>query len=195
MTTKPQAPVALVRGGTQTTQDARAQELRHADAERRRAVQDAEFARARKSPAEARVTSLSLGGTKTHPSVVLWLKRPREIEPRDFMLCELSTQPADGGDETVELVLMMACPRCITRLHRPAEESNFHIRQSNRHFEFDPRPPKWLTAKWKGSLWINPDDPTETVMVAGTVTMTEKARCPACQWLFTIDDSIVYTEN
>lgn len=183
---------AWVKGGTQSWADEVAQQKMHADAEKRRREQDAMYGISQKVPGEARLASMKLGGASSHPSIVLWLKVPKEDEPQEFMLCELSSQEGDRPG-TVELILMMQCPRCIQKRGHLPEQSIFHIRQSNRMFYFDQKPPKWLEAKWKGSLWINPKDPRETCLVAGTIHMHEHAHCPVCDWTFAIDDSIVHT--
>jgi len=183
---------AWVKGGSTTSAHDLAEQKIKADAASRRQQQDAMYGLSQKRPAEARMSSMKLGGLSSHPSIVLWIKNPKEMDPKDFMLCELSSQPGDSPG-AVELVLMMQCPRCVMKRGRRADDAIFHVRSTNRKFWFEERAPKWLEQRWQGRLWINPENPGETCMVAGTINMTEQAHCPGCDWVFVIDDSVVRT--
>jgi hypothetical protein len=189
------APDILVRGGTTSSTEDRERAIRKADAERRRKVIDEQYAVTRTHPGEAKMSSMRLGAPDGQYAIVLWVKEGRNLEPREFMLCELSAQPKGDEPGDVELVLLVACMRCITRRHRPVAECNLTIRQTNRPFTLEQKPPKWLVDRWKGSLWINPDNRSETCQVVGTIHMHERAHCAECNWTFVIDDSVLITIN
>jgi hypothetical protein len=173
-----------VRGGTTSAAHDREQARLKADAERRRAVQDKQFALANQSPGEARLSSLDLGSKNAHATVVLGIKHPKDNQVLDWITCELITQPRDDGD--VELVLNMACPSCA---QRDAQNAQFKFAQS--HYMF------WLDTKDAGQLWINPAEPSEVFTLAGAITTKEWIPCPGlgCPWKFRIDKSILYMER
>jgi len=130
----------------------------------------------------------ALGGQRTHASIVLAMKHPKDNQILDWMVCEFSEQGKDG-----DLLLVMCCPRCVFQLGRPMGEAQFHIQEANRKFYFTPAPPKWN--REFGHIWRNPKDPNEVVTIAGTIDMPEWGHCPhlGCRWRFTIEDSILYT--
>lgn len=180
----------------------------HADAEQRRALEDRRFREARehsstnlkqlkKTGTSARINELSLGGRRTHASVVLGLKHPKDGQILDWIACELSTQ---GEGDEAELVLIVCCPRCIFSRGRHPEESQLTIRQSNRMFHLDQRTrserkPNTLLGFCAGDAWINPKDPNEVYTVAGMITTDDWIKCShlGCTWEFKIDDSVVHT--
>jgi len=191
---------AWVRGGTTSFAYDMDVARRHAEAEERRNVQDAQFAATRggalpgalspdgkpiasDATTHARMMSMKLGGRSTHASIVLGIKRPRSTEIKEWMTCELSEETHEDG--TKEYTLTMCCPRCVFTLGRHMADSQMHIKQSNRHFEVDP--------KNMGEIWINPDDPNEVVTLAGTIELDEWATCPqlGCGYRFKIDHSVV----
>jgi hypothetical protein len=184
------APQVLIRGGTTTSAYDKDLATHREDTRKRRAAQDQMRAIKRLDPEGTVLKTHSLGGQRTHASIVLALKHPKDNEILDWMVCELSRQ---GSDETGELMLIMCCPRCVFKLGRPAGESQFHIQQANRKFYYSPRPPKWN--REHGLIWRNPKDPNEVITLAGTIDMPEWGYCPqlGCRWRFTIEDSVIYT--
>lgn len=195
------APLASwVKGGTMTSAYEKQLAAEDADAERRRREQDEQmqaprtgelpsFLRGREEQFQGRgvskLSTMNLGGSKTHASVVLGVRHPKDNEILDWLTCELLTQPKDDGQP--ELILQMICIRCVKTLHRHSQRSQFKIHQSNRMF--------WLDTRRAGELWVNPSDPNEVVTIAGTITTNDWCTCPhlGCGWRFKIDDSVVRT--
>jgi hypothetical protein len=104
----------------------------------------------------------------------------------------------EPGD--VELVLVVACPRCAKSPNRlPGENYQMTIRSTQKRMEFHPKKgPAWT----KGStMWANPvaeiDElgrPRQEILeLAGSITISEKCGCPGrgCNFAFTIDDSLL----
>jgi hypothetical protein len=133
------------------------------------------------APGTARMSSMRLGGTHGHASIVLGLKHPKDGEILDWIICELIVQPN-------ELILNMACPRCAASGEADrVRDQNIKVHQTNRMF--------WLDTKRQGEIWVNPKDANEHYILAGTVTSKDWMTCPnrGCGWRFRIDDSVVYT--
>lgn len=195
---------AWVRGGTTRSSHDRLVQQQQALTTERREQQDAQF-RATKTgklpehlrgpdmnPGDAqgiaRTSSLKLGG-RSHASVVLGYKHPKDNLIIDWMTCELWEQPWDHPTrEGNELFLEMVCLNCLWSRGRPMGDCQFHMRQSNRRF--------WLETKQAGEVWVNPKNPAEVVTLAGTIEMGgEKATCGECGWRFTIDKSIIHDDG
>ena len=195
-----QAPMGMwVKGGTLTSAYEKQLQAEDYDAEQRRLQQDAQAQAAKTGvlpkylrgneiddkPGLGKLSSMNLGGSKTHAAVVLGIRHPKDNEILDWIICELTAQPDDQGGQ--ELVLHMACPRCIKTLHRHSQRAQIHIRQSNRMF--------WLDTRRAGEVFVNPENPNELVTLAGTITTNDWITCPGlgCGWKFKIDDSIIRT--
>jgi hypothetical protein len=195
-----------VKGGTTSLGYDLAQAEQDADAERRRAIQAAQFRSAKtgelpaalspdgraidaNSRAMARVSSLQLGGRKTHACVVLGLRHPKDNSILDWITCELSTEIDEYGKEV--LILHMCCPRCIYSRNTHPQNAQIRIHQNNRMFYLDSRTEE--QGGKAGMLWANPADPNEVITLAGTITTNDWITCPnlGCGWKFKIDDSIV----
>ena len=193
------APMASwVKNGSTSAKHDKWMQAKLADADKRRAEEDAKFAKAAQSPKEARVHQQKLGGRKEHPVAVIGIRHPKDHSIQDWMICEITQQPTADGIG-VDLMLMMQCPRCIRTYHRPPEETIMHIRQSNRMWHLDrrtkaERPLNAIMHTCGGELWVNPEDQSEIVMIAGTVTTDDWCRCPLCDWSFKLDDSVCYTK-
>lgn len=175
--TKPELSNPLtswVRGGTVSSAHEKELQKSRAEAEQRRRQQDEQFRVARENPLEARMHSLRLGGQQSTLMIVLEIQNSDRVAV-EWIKCELIVHPE-------ELVLNMACPRC---LQRDPQTPNFMIRQSNRRFELDTRR--------QGEIWVNPTDPTDLVTLAGSINLTEWARCPGlgCEWKFKIENSVL----
>lgn len=190
---KIEAPMAVwVHGGTSSSAQDKQDAIQHADAERRRAQQSQSYAEAGRNPQAAKMHTLSLGGRDAHAGIVLALKHPKDDTVMDWITCELSSQPEEGGG--VELMLVLCCPRCVYKLNRHPDRSQIHIRQSNRMFWLDERTGD--QGGQRGELWVNPNDATEVVTLAGTITTKDWCKCPheGCGWTFRADESVVYTK-
>jgi len=163
-----------VRGGTVSSGYEKQQQQARAQAEQRRKQQDEQFRVARENPLEARMHSLRLGGQQSTLMIVLEIQNS-DRKPVEWIKCELIVTPD-------ELVLNMACPRC---LHRDPQTPNFKIHQSNRKFELDTRR--------QGEIWVNPTDPSDLVTLAGSINLTDWTRCPGlgCEWRFKIENSVI----
>ena len=196
-----EAPMASwVKGGTLTSAYEKQLQAEHHDAEVRRQQQDEQAAATRTGmlpkhlqSAElngdqvgvSKLSSMRLGGSKSHASVVLGVRHPKDNQILDWLICELLAQPTEDGSQ--ELTLNMVCIRCTKTLHRHSQDAQFKIRQSNRMF--------WLDTRRAGEIFVNPEDPSEVVTLAGTVTTNDWITCPhlGCGWRFKIDDSIIRT--
>jgi hypothetical protein len=204
MTTEPKKPVSLtspvaswVKNGSTSSGHDRMMAAKLANAKVRRAEEDKKFALAASRPGEARIHQQKLGGRKEHPVAVLAVRHPKDQTVQDWMICEITQQQTPEG--ALDLMLMMQCPRCIRTYHRPSEETVMHIRQSNRMWHLDRRTKvdravNPTTHTCGGELWVNPEDISEVVTIAGTVTTDDWCKCPLCAWTFKIDDSVVYSK-
>jgi len=166
---------AWVRGGTLSMKYENALQARNFEAEQRRKVQDQQIRLAKENPEEVKLRTMKLGGQQSHAMVVLLIKHRRDNVVTEAIKCELIATDT-------ELVLNMDCPSCAKK---DAQNSNFMIKQSNRRFELDTRR--------QGELWVNPNDPTDIVTLAGTINLTDWTRCPGlgCSWRFKIEDSVI----
>ena len=195
---------AWVKGGTTSathdTQVAKA----HAEAEARRAQEDAKFRAANQYPAQSagrtgvasRVSQTKLIG---EARIVLGLKHPKDGRVQDWMTCELSHQ-GRPDDIDHELMLNMCCPRCSRKFNRHPEDTQMKIHQRNRMFHLDTRTkdqrtPNSILGFCAGDTWVNPEDVNEVFVIAGMITTDDWIKCPGlgCDWQFKIDDSVVYT--
>lgn len=197
--------MGFVKGGTTSLREDQRVAKAFADAEQRRASEDARFREAREhSPFDlkqlnetktsARMNQMTLGGSDSHAQVVLGIKHKKDGQILDWIQCEILVQ----GEE---LALIVCCPRCVYTKGRPAGESQMTIRQSNRMFELDrrtrqERKPNPLLGFCAGDVWVNPNDPNEVYTIAGMVTTQDWITCPhlGCGWRYKIDDSVVYVE-
>lgn len=187
-----------VRGGTTSGAHDREVQARAYEAEVRRKQQEAEMRApttgvlpehlrdrelAGDAPGHAKMSSMRLGSSHGHASIVLGLKHPKDGEILDWIICELIVQPD-------ELILNLACPRCAASGEADrVQDQNIKIHQKNRMF--------WLDTRTQGELWVNPKDPNEHYVLAGTITSQDWMTCPnrGCGWRFRIDNSVVYTDR
>jgi hypothetical protein len=193
------APMAgFVKNGSTSAKHDRWMSQKLADSAKRRSEEDAKFAVAAAKPKEAKMHQQKLGGRKDHPVAVLGIRHPKDHSILDWMICEITQQPTPDG-KGVDLMLMMQCPRCIITYGRPAEETIMHIRQSNRMWHLDRRTKNErklnpIMHTCAGELWVNPEDKSEVVLIAGMVTTDDWCHCPLCDWTFKIDESVVYSK-
>ncbi len=202
----PQIPQASwVRGGGATTSGKhdRWMTARQVDAESRRNEEAKKFKLARDNPNQAKMRQKKMGGRKEHPCAVLGIKHPKDGTMEDWMICEIvdeSPEPAPGEEAAPsDLLLIMQCPRCIRKYHRPPDDTIMHIRQSHRMWHLDQRTkserkPNPLLNYCAGDVFIAPDESKEAVVVAGMITTDDWCKCPLCAWTFKISDSVVYTK-
>lgn len=167
--------LSWMRGGTMTAAYEKQLRVQKEQAKKDRELEDTKRIAAERNPTEAKQKVHSVGGNRRHPGVVLEL-RNRDNKVLDYIECELHVLP----DET--LMLQMACPWCYARA---GITDNFHIRQKHRHFELDTRK--------QGELWVNPDNPSHVVHLAGTIQLTEPVTCPnlGCGKRFVIENSVI----
>lgn len=180
-----EAPMMFVRGGTTTAKHDVLMQKQRADTEQRRAIQDRQYQITRQDPQGARMHSMKLGGADS-PKIVVAVKHPKDVDFKEWIICDLI-------DQGTEKVLNMRCPQCAAK--NAGHEPDFMIKQSNRMWHFDPRPPRWMRDLGTDRIWINPVDGS-TVIVAGSVTTDDWIRCPGlgCTWHFKIDDSVAYSK-
>ena len=151
----------------------------HAESEKRRSEQDARRAIAKANPEQAKLYSHSLGGIGTHAAVVVKIPH-KDGSTVSFMTCELSVD-ADG------LTLIIVCPSCLFRHGRKMDQAQLTIRSWHRNFTLD--------AHGRGELWVNPENPSETVMLAGTIETHGPVSCPDCHFRFELEKSRLATEK
>lgn len=165
-----------MRGGTLTSAYQAQLDRQKFEAAHARKIEDSKRIAAERNPGEAKQKVRSVGGNRRFPGVVLEFREPRDHKVLDYVECELHVLE-DGS-----LMLQMACVSCY---HRSGTTENFHIRQKHRHFELDTRR--------QGEIWVDPDDPTHVVQLAGTINLTEPVTCPnlGCGKRFVIDDSVI----
>lgn len=148
------------------------------DANRRRAQLDQQRALEARSKSgdaatgHARVMTKNLGGVHSHAAIVLRLTH-KDGTTISFETCELSAD--DNG-----LTLVIVCPACIFRHRRRQSDSQITLRSWHRRFS--------LTDKLRGRLWVNPENRSETVQLAGGIVTHEKQTCPTCSFRFEIDE-------
>ena len=147
--------------------------MQNAATERGRAELDRQRAVARKDPTRAHLYQHSLGGVGTHASVVICIPHKDGVS-RSYMTCELSA--AGEG-----LVLVIVCPCCLFRHHRPQSESQITMRSEHRRFSLDPI--------GQGELWVSRQDPSVTVTLAGAIETHEVQTCPVCSFKFHLEKS------
>jgi hypothetical protein len=175
-------PMAMwVRGGTTSSQHDRSVAEARADADRRRAVEDARQRLVLNNPNEGRIRSLDLTDSHQHPIVVLRVTRPEDLVCE--MTCELiwrpTSPPFQGRDH--QWLLQLVCPACVYRHGRRVGESQLSIQEINRAFEIDRRR--------MGELYVTPDG--EAFTLAGTVHTKDWIHCDhlGCGFHFRITDS------
>jgi hypothetical protein len=184
-------PTILVKGGTTSSSYDKEMALRRADAERRRAFQDAQAAVARNNGLSREGFSIARLGsarmiTQETPRLVLYYmnadKTVRQECKSEITFYEDPTRPG-----AMDMMFAMVCPRCLERGIAEGE-SQMLIRSSHRKF--------WIDERLKGSVvalrdpWGNPDP----VIICGTVTVQDVVRCSNhnCNYAVRIQDSKVY---
>ncbi len=165
-----------VRGGSLTSAYETQLAQQKANAQAARDLEDRRAAKAEDGSGEAKQFRHVVGGNKRYAGIVLEVREPRDNKVLDYVECELHVLP-DGT-----LMLQLACASCF---HRAGITENFHIRQTNRHFELD--------ARRAGELWVDPADSRHVVALAGTIQMPGGFTCPnlGCGKRFVIEDSVV----
>lgn len=180
------SPFDFVRGGTTTQAYDQHLAKQRADTQARRSHDDLQ--RSAAANTEAKLCKVAdLGSHRTHAVIVLDIMAS-DKSIMDWVVCELS-----GEDD--DLVLIVACPRCIFTLNRPAGESQLTIRKSHRAFTLDTR-----TVEQGGSagkIWGNPtladDDPEKWYQLAGEITTHGAVKCDhlGCGYRFVIDKNVL----
>lgn len=194
-----------VKGGTTSARHDEQIARQRADAEHRRAQEDKRRVMARENPLDdvqrviktgnaIRQREMNLGGAG-YAQVVLGVKHPKDSTISHWQVCEVMNEMG-----STEMMLVLCCMRCLVTLGRTMSEAQTTIRASHRAFSLDQRTreqrkPNPVLGICAGELWVNPDDPTEVVTVAGMITTHGWQKCDAlgCGWEFMIDDSVVYT--
>lgn len=175
MTDTPKAPLTIIRGGTTSTSQDRANEALVADLAERQRVSDLER-RAASIPVQEGggvLNEVDLGKPNTHGVVMMQYDLGSGMV--SYMQCDLNV--LETGDGKPVLNLVMLCPRCLERGF-PVDEATMNIRQDNR---------KWfLDERKKGELFVT--ELGEVYTIAGTVTCDETSVCPrpSCGWRFKI---------
>lgn len=150
-------------------------EREYAESERRRAEQDRKRAFAQANPTSSHIFNKSLGGVGTHAAIVIKLMH-KDKSTLSFMTCELS---ADGDNG--ELALIVVCPSCLFRHGRRMGDCQMTIRSTNRAFSLD--------QFGQGELWVNPENRSEVVTLAGTIETHGPVKCPVCHFKFELEKS------
>lgn len=167
---------SFVKGGTVSSAYERHLQEKKADAEKRRAAEDARHAALKQDPLGAKMATPF--SAKAREAAIVLEIRNSDNRAEEFLVCELVV----GGDPS-ELTLCMICPKCAIKYG--SSEANFKFSNKHKRFELDQRR--------AGELWVNPKDPNEFCTIAGTIHLQDAVRCPGlgCEWRFKIDDSVV----
>lgn len=184
-----EAPMIFVKGGTTSASHDLLMQKQRADTDQRRAILDRQYQITRQDPMGARMHSMKLGGPDC-AKIVLAIKHPKDNLILDWIECELTDQGEPGAPD---YVLIIKCPHCVAK--NPGHTENISVRQSNRKWYYDEKPPKWMRDMGSDRIWVNPVDGS-TVIVAGSVTTDGWIPCGGlgCPWIFRIDDSMVYSK-
>lgn len=191
---RPKTPLELpqamwVRGGTTSQRHDEEVARSRADADARRAVEDARERLVLDNPLEARLRSLNLTDSSRDPCIVLYVRdTPKIRAPEDLkseQSCELISQPLpyQFRGAAFQLILQMICPACFYRHDRRMSEAQIHVQQINRYF--------WLDEKRKGELVVLQNG--DTVFLAGEVTSETSMTCPnlGCGFRFRIEKNVI----
>lgn len=163
----------IVHNPTTSTRHDQQKAKERAEEAKRRAHLDRTRALAKANPDQAKLYSHSLGGVGTHASIVIKIPH-KDKSTVSFMTCELSVD-SEG------LTLILVCPSCLFRQGRPMGESQLTLRSWHRNFTLD--------AYGQGELWVNPQNPSETVTLAGTIETHGVCSCPDCHFKFELEKS------
>lgn len=179
-------PVSMfVKGGTSTSAHDRQVAADEADAERRRAIADAERQAAKDHGIAAgdpdSVSTLYSHEFTEHPEfrkayvLLHYMGRGgREVEHIGVGDIIMPDSPMFKD----ELAILLFCPKCKERL--PASQCICTVRQGNRKWELDRRS--------AGELFVFEGQSHRS---AGKVMDSEKFTCPRCPWSARIDDNRV----
>jgi hypothetical protein len=166
------APEVLVYGGTPSSYQDAIDQRKRFETEQRRTTADSMFQSTRESPDQAHMYSRKLQGN----AYVILEYRDKEGHVLDYLECDVSMLPGDG---TLSLALCIPCPVCVLRRGKPVGDSIMLLQQRNRAFVLD--------TKNQGELWVNPHDPAQSRIRAGSVT-SEPFRCQnGCHTKWVID--------
>lgn len=194
-TTKPAAPLAplgLVKGGSTSSrfdrtvqrEEHRAERARNAERSRR-AVAAQGLQQTPQGLVHSTMAEHTSMGRETPRIVLTFLKRDRSI--RQQCVCEVLATVGPDGDP--RLSLTMVCPRCVAR-GIPQGQAQLIIRDDHRKF--------WIDDKRKGQIEevISPGEPTEYIVICGTITAQDRIRCSHhnCDFVCKIDGSNVYED-
>lgn len=181
----PQAPVAptaslkhlgIVYDGTPSSAQALADAKLAAEGRQRREKLDQMRGMAATRPGEAKLYDRRLSG---NAHIVLEMRR-RDGSVLDWLQCDLSVSPREDGSGE-ELMLIVPCPVCNIFRGRVGEMMT--VKQSNRMFSLDER--------HRGELWVNPNDPTDVYVQAGSINTHERWQCGKCRSKYRVDDNVM----
>jgi hypothetical protein len=180
-------PFGIVKGGTTSSEYDKEVATAEADANRRRIVQDAMYA---KSNAPDRPGEVARLGSKrlineTSPRLVLhYMNKDKTV--RQSAVSELSTNSVPGKPQEIEANFTMVCPRCVGR-GIPQGQAQMHIRDSHRKFHVDESKRGVVMVEFGWGA-------RQAVLIAGTVTCDDIIRCSNhnCDYAVRIDDSKVW---
>ena len=168
--------LSIVRNRTTTQKHDEMRARERADAERRRAELDQKRAVVKANPVGAKLHQHALGGVGTHAAVVIKIVN-KDGSVVNYMTCELSVD-SDG------LTLIVCCPSCIFRHHRPMSDSQITLRSWHRKFA--------LLPDGQGEFWASPKVPEVEqvfVTIAGVVETIDVQTCPVCNFRFHLEKS------
>jgi len=183
----PLAPVGIVKGGTTSSRYDAEMQKSEQEAQRRRIVQDAMYAKAdapRQLGESVRFGSRRLINETTPRLVLSYMNKDNTV--RQQAVSELATSSIPGRPEEIETNFTLVCPRCVAR-GVPQGQAQMHIRDSHRKFFLDERKRGVVTVEY---AWGT----RQAVLIAGTVTCQDIIRCSNhnCDFACRIDDSRIY---
>jgi len=184
------APIGLVKGGTTSgrfDQKVRREEHR---AERARDAERSRFAlqgvhQTSKGLVHSAISQHTSMDQSTPRIVLSFLNRDKTN--RQQCVCEVMIETKPDG--TPRRAVTMVCPRCVAR-GIPQGQAQLIIRDDHREF--------WIDEKRNNEVEevISPGEPTEYIVICGTLTTRDRIRCSHhnCDFACRIDNSNVYED-
>ncbi len=173
--TAPKAPTGIVYDGTSSSSQDKTDQKLAFEAKKRRGTLDDMRSIARAKPQESKLYDHKMGG---NAHVIIEARR-RDGSVQDWLVCDVSLGAQSDG--TPELMIVIPCPVCVLERGRVAE--TMLVRQSNRAWSLDDTD--------KGKIWVNPNDPKEVYVLAGTVSTHERIQCGKCRSSYQIENSVM----
>jgi hypothetical protein len=185
---KTASPTVFMRGGstTSTWAQQKADDQMRVETAKRRAAADKMKKVAKEQPRNAKLFSYKMGTADSNASIVLSVQG-KDSTSQEFETCELNLVDLPSGGN--EMTLTLVCPVCAITNNKGHAASQMTLHSSSRAFTLDTRTPS--EGGVAGTLWVNPNDSSDVVHLAGQINMHGPARCPVCSWQFIIENNVL----